>query len=98
MTANVHWNEEGMNRRLKAYREVNEGEDRKAVWGFFAGEIEDLEENETQPRVRVAELIVDEKQMEEEEGDDKELRLNLNGDELKIWELIVKKVESVSEE
>lgn len=45
----------------------------------------------------MVELIVDEKE-QEEEGDPEvhKLRLNLNGDELKMWEYIVKNVETVS--
>lgn len=45
LTSNTHWNEEGMNRRIKLYRDNNEGEERQPVWAFFTAEIENLEEN-----------------------------------------------------
>lgn len=42
-------------------------------------------------------MVVDEKESDEE-AEPQELRLNLNGDELKIWEFIVKSIESVRNE
>lgn len=42
-------------------------------------------------------MVVDEKESDEE-AEPQELRLNLNGDELKMWEFIVKSIESVRNE